>query len=406
MISKVKNPPQETASVSLGPFIIVYFQERKYSCYQLVNRPPSLLGGLLSSLGSSLFGSGLSDGDLFAGQLGGSLSDSSVGVELQHGPDVLEGVGLDHGLLGVLVGLPEHLPDLLSLEQLGQIGDGHLGLGKVPAGLLLGSHTPCTVKGVQLLESSLSPDTETADVATRGQLQKVELADLDGVDTWDVSEGLGQTLVLVIDDKRSTLLDAPAVTHLSLSGPHPLGLVDLVDVVVGPVPLQEDHGLLGLGKGLDLVRHNQGALGGSLDTVTFGHDEGWDASGSDGGDHGVPLLGDGDLAVPPPVDLGGSEHVTSTAHVAESSLAGTVSATSTDTGDTGDGTSSSPGLGTGLVTGIPVDAVGLPVVLGDLVMDEGHDVGPDGGLENGRKADRAASYFTLVVVDGDQGTRC
>jgi len=329
-----------------------------------------------------------------------------VWIELQHSPDVLEGVGLDNGLLDLLVGLPQHLSDFLSLEELGQIGDGHLRLGKVEAALLLGGHTPCAVKGVQLLKGSLSPDAETANVTAGSELQEVQLANLDGVDTRDVSEGLGQTLILIVDDERSTLLDTPAVTHLSFSGPHPLRLVDLVNIVVSSGPLQEDLGLLGLGERLDLVGHDEGAFWGSLNAMTFSHDESWDTSGSDGRDHGVSLLGDGDLAVPPPVDLGGSEHVTSTAHVTKSTLTGAVSTTSSDTGDTSNGTSSTPGLGASLVTGITVNAVGLSVVLGNLVVDEGHNVGPDGSLEDGWKADRVASHFLLLVIDGDQGARC
>ena len=83
---------------------------------------------------------------------------------------------------------------------------------------------------------------------------------------------------------------------------------------------------------------------------TFGHDQSGDAGGSNGGDHGVPLLGYRDLAVPPPVDLGGGEHVTATAHVAESTLAGTVGTATTDTGNTGHSTASTPRLGAGLVT--------------------------------------------------------
>jgi len=306
----------------------------------------------------------------------------------------------------VLVGLPQHLPDFLGLKKLGQVGDGHLGLGEVKASFLLGGHTPCAVEGIQLLEGGFSPDAEAANMTTRSQLQKVQFANLDGVNARDISEGLGQTLIFVINDERSTFLDTPAVTHLSLSGPHPLRLVNLVDVIVSPGPLQEDLGLLGLGKGLNLVGHNEWAFRGGLDAVTFGHDKSWDASGSNGRYHSVPLLGDRDLAVPPPVDLGGGEHVTSTAHVTESTLARSVGTTSTDTGNTSDGTSSTPGLGASLMTGITVDTVGLSVVLGDLVVDEGHDVGPDWSLENGWKADRVASNFLLFVIDGDQGAGC
>ena len=83
---------------------------------------------------------------------------------------------------------------------------------------------------------------------------------------------------------------------------------------------------------------------------TFGHDESGDTGGGDGRDHGVPLLLDRYLPVPPAVDLGGGEHVTSTAHVAKSTLAGAVSTAAADTWDTGHGTTCAPGLGAGLVT--------------------------------------------------------
>jgi len=62
--------------------------------------------------------------------------------------------------------------------------------------------------------------------------------------------------------------------------------------------------------------------------------------------------------------------VTAAAHVTESTLARTVGATTTNTRNTGYGTTSTPRFSTGLVTSITVDTVGLPVVLGNLVMDE------------------------------------
>jgi len=80
--------------------------------------------------------------------------------------------------------------------------------------------------------------------------------------------------------------------------------------------------------------------------------------------------------------------VTATTHVAEGTLAGAVGTTSTNTGDTGDGTTSTPGFGTGLVAGSLTDGVGLSTVLGNLIVDEVDNVGPDRGLEDGGEADR------------------
>ena len=58
--------------------------------------------------------------------------------------------------------------------------------------------------------------------------------------------------------------------------------------------------------------------------MTLSHNESGHTGGSDGGAHGVPLLGHVDLPVPPPPGLGRGEHATSTAHVPEGSLAGPV----------------------------------------------------------------------------------
>jgi hypothetical protein len=56
--------------------------------------------------------------------------------------------------------------------------------------------------------------------------------------------------------------------------------------------------------------------------------------------------------VPLAPDLGGSEHAARAAHVTERSLTGTVSSSTRDTGNTSDGTSSTPGLGRSLVTSL------------------------------------------------------
>ena len=76
--------------------------------------------------------------------------------------------------------------------------------------------------------------------------------------------------------------------------------------------------------------------------LTFGHDESRDTGGGDGRDHGVPLLLDRYLPVPPAVDLGGGEHVTSATHVTESTLAGPVGTATADTRNTGHSTTGTP----------------------------------------------------------------
>ena len=138
--------------------------------------------------------------------------------------------------------------------------------------------------------------------------------------------------------------------HFSFSGPEPLGLDNLIDIGISLGFLKEDMSLLGLGVRLNLVGDDQRNFGDVIDPVALSHDEGRDTGSGNSGDHGVALLGYVDLAVPTAVGLGGGEHVTATAHVSESTLTGAVSTTTPDAWNTGNGTTSTPGLGTGLVT--------------------------------------------------------
>ena len=64
----------------------------------------------------------------------------------------------------------------------------------------------------------------------------------------------------------------------------------------------------------------------------------------------MTLLGHVGLSVPASPGLGGVEHTSATAHVTESTLAGSVGTTTRDTRDTGDGTTGTPGGSGGIVT--------------------------------------------------------
>lgn len=114
---------------------------------------------------------------------------------------------------------------------------------------------PGAVELIQLAESTLCPDAEASNVSTRGESQEVQFVHVLQSDafrgrteklinikvsckvwfqanqtkssTWDISEGFGDTSVLVVDDARSSALDAPAIPHLTLTGTHALRGVDL-----------------------------------------------------------------------------------------------------------------------------------------------------------------------------------
>ena len=91
------------------------------------------------------------------------------------------------------------------------------------------------------------------------------------------------------------------------------------------------------------------------------------------------------------------------AHVAERTLARTVGTATAHARDTRHSAPGAPRLGRGLVAGVHVDCVRLPVVLGDLVVDGGHDVGADGRLVHGGEGQGHARRLGLLTVDGDDG---
>merc|ERR1719220_44204 len=190
-----------------------------------------LLLGLLNNLASSLgHGVGrsrltsslksLSSDVLGRSQLSILLLHGSIGVKLEHRSDVLERVGPHNSMHDLLNRGPGHLPDGLALQQDGQVSVGHLWLGQVPPCLGGAGLAPGAIKTVELLEGRLSPDAKPSNVASGSELQQVKVVHLHGVNSRDVPEGLGESLVLIINNERSKLLDTSSVPQLSLASPH------------------------------------------------------------------------------------------------------------------------------------------------------------------------------------------
>ena len=66
-------------------------------------------------------------------------------------------------------------------------------------------------------ESALSPDDETPDVTTRSKLEQVEAVDAHNLNTRQVPESLDDTVILIVDDERTTALTMTPVPHLTLA---------------------------------------------------------------------------------------------------------------------------------------------------------------------------------------------
>ena len=59
---------------------------------------------------------------------------------------------------------------------------------------------------------------------------------------------------------------------------------------------------------------------------------------------------------------------------------------------------------TNKLTSITVDGISLAMVFGNFMVDEANNVGPDGSLEDGWKANGSLSGLVFLRIDGDQWT--
>ena len=150
--------------------------------------------------------------------------------------------------------------------------------GKSPSlllgtGLLVG-----TEHIVEFLEGRFSPDDESSDVTSGGQLEEVESADVSNFNSGDVSQSLDQRNVSsTVDDKRSASASVSSVSKFSLSSSDLDGVDDFLDISPSSNILQESNSLLG---SLDLfggVRHNEREFRDGINSVSSGLNEGKDS---------------------------------------------------------------------------------------------------------------------------------
>jgi hypothetical protein len=268
-------------------------------------------------------------------------------------------------------------------------------------GATAGTHV--TVDGVEGFERVFGEDEESSNVSTWSQSENVQLVDVQTVNAWDVSEGLDNTVILSVDDAWAQLLDVLAVSHLTSASSHSAGGVNSLDIVPSADSLEKVDGLLGLLVLLCVVGDNEWDFWDVVDLVALGHNESWYASGGDSGRHSVSALVDVTLLVPLSPSLEWSKHTTTSAHVTESGLAGSVGSATSDTWDTCNGTTGTPGFGTSLFTGNLLDTVTLSRILAQVGVHKVDEVSSDGRLEDGWRGNLTGGLAGLVV-DGDLWT--
>ena len=160
--------------------------------------------------------------------MGGALLNSDIGVELEHGFDVFQRVLFHRCPLSGGATRSQGGLDLIGLEDALEIGVGH-DRSRHGEALLVGRR----VHRVQLGEGRGGPDAKSADVATWGEFEEVELVNGEEGDAGDVAEGEGDSVVLIVDDEGTALLDVASVSHFTATGTKTAGVLHTLDIGPG-----------------------------------------------------------------------------------------------------------------------------------------------------------------------------
>ncbi len=352
---------------------------------------------------------GSTDADLLGGKLDGLTSTSSlksssllllgvgltnelsnakslgVRVEGNAGSEVGQGVELDgarHEVAatrGLEVGL-----NLVGADEAVEIGVGHGG-GRDVEALLASSKT---VHGAEDVveggHSGLGPHNEATKGSTRGKLEEVEGVDVGNLNTGDVTESLGSTVVLSDDDQGATLDSMGTATRAGRASAGLAGSSAAGNIREGTDLLEGSEGSLSLGERLDGVVNDEGNLVHVANGMAARHHERGNSGSGESRSDSVALGLHVGVAVPAAPCLGGGEETTTTAHVTESTLARAASTTTRNTGDTSNGTTSAPRLGRVTHTSAVLNGVGLATVLGHVGVNLLNDIRTDRGSEHGR----------------------
>mmetsp|Transcript_49813 Transcript_49813/g.120722 ORF Transcript_49813/g.120722 Transcript_49813/m.120722 type:complete len:258 (-) Transcript_49813:472-1245(-) len=225
-----------------------------------------LLEGLLGSTCGTLLRDEfvLVGGTVGLGLLGHPTFVGSNDVELFEGRNTLQWVGLGRVQLRLRLCRGQDRLGFVTVDETGKVGICHGSSGD--------TLSIFTVDLVQGLECSLGPDTEPSHMSTGGQLEQVQTVDTAKLDTWQVTEGLFDTVIGLIDNEWSTAHGMTAVTHLTLTGTDLLGITSLLDIIKGTNRRKKVLGGRCFGGRFDSIINNQWNLRDFIDDMSACHD--------------------------------------------------------------------------------------------------------------------------------------
>jgi hypothetical protein len=292
----------------------------------------------------------------------------------------------------------DFLLNLVRVDNFSQVGVAEQGSLQVVARLQEGLVSVGAEELVQVSECRLGPDDESSELAAGGELEQVQPVHVHDLNTGHISESLHQLGVLVeVNNEGSLSHSVPLVPEAPVTGPDAPAVHHLLDVLEGADSLQEGHRVLGSLVGLELVLNHQRDLGDRADSVSSGQNERHHAAGSDRRGGSVSLLLGVHSSVPPSPRSQGSEHASLPAHVAERTLATSMSTTSGHSRDTSHGSSRAPGFGTVLHTGLDENTMSLSSVSREILVNEPNNVWSDWCSEDSREGDVLLQNLVRVV---------
>jgi hypothetical protein len=314
---------------------------------------------------------------LLLGLLGKLSLVHEVGVQSHSSTEVLE-VVLSSGQSSHSKDGRLHLRlNFVRVDQSSQVRVGHRRSGESVTRLLSRGE-----KRLESLKGILSPDNESAQVSTRGHLEQGQVVHVHRFHTRDVSHSQVNTLSFVVHNNRTSSSSPSSVSPLTLTSSQGLRFLASFQFLVQTQSCEQSHGLLGLLDSGSLVRNNKRNFLDILDSVTSGSHHRGDGRSSDGRTQSKSLLVHIDLSVPLSPGLGGLEHSASSTHVAEGTLARSLSSSSSYSGNSRNGSACAPGFSRSLLAGLSGDGIRLSSVLGHVGVHKVHHIGSDGCLED------------------------
>ena len=96
---------------------------------------------------------------------------------------------------------------------------------------------------VQFSEGAFSPDDESSDVSSGGELEEIESADVNSLNTGDVSQGSDKRNVLsTVDDKWSSSGSVSSVSEFTETSSNLDGVGNFLDIIESSDISQESNG--------------------------------------------------------------------------------------------------------------------------------------------------------------------